>query len=99
MQLVRLLVDYQSRVECYSICHHDRVDDINISTATGANTALSIIDSAIASVDSQRATLGAVQNRFDSVVSNLMNVSLKTALPHDLVSWMQTLRQRNSTVG
>ena len=52
-----------------------RVDDINISTVSGANTALSIIDSAIASIDSQRASLGAVQSRFDSVVSNLSSVS------------------------
>ena len=53
----------------------NRVDDINISTVTGANTALGIIDSALTSIDSQRATLGAVQNRFDSVVSNLANVA------------------------
>ena len=51
------------------------VDDINISTATGATTALGILDGAITSLDSQRAVLGAVQSRFDSVISNLMNVS------------------------
>ena len=52
-----------------------RVDDVNISTATGANTALGIIDAALTEIDSQRADLGAIQNRFDSVISNLSNVS------------------------
>ena len=51
----------------------------NISTATGATTALGILDSAIKSLDSQRSVLGAVQSRFDSVVSNLMNVSENSA--------------------
>jgi len=37
-----------------------------------ALAAITAIDSAIDSVNSQRATFGAVQNRFDNVVSNLM---------------------------
>ena len=53
----------------------DRVDDVDISTVSGANTALAIIDSALTTIDSQRADLGAIQNRFDSVISNLSNVS------------------------
>jgi len=47
------------------------------SFATAAITAL---DAAITSVNDQRATFGAVQNRFDNVVSNLMvNVENQTA--------------------
>ena len=47
------------------------------SFATAAITAL---DSAITAVNDQRATFGAVQNRFDNVVSNLMiNVENQTA--------------------
>lgn len=49
----------------------DRVADVNISTATGAQSAIAIIDSAIGSVSTIRANLGAVQNRFESIVSSL----------------------------
>ena len=52
-----------------------QVDDVDISTVAGAEQGMQIIDAAIAEINSQRATLGAVQSRFDSVVSNLMNVS------------------------
>ena len=53
----------------------NRVSTINVSTVNGANNAIGIIDAALATVNSQRATLGATQNRLDSVVANLMNVS------------------------
>jgi len=52
-----------------------QVDDVDISTVAGAEQGIQIIDAAIAEINSQRATLGAVQSRFDSVVSNLMNVA------------------------
>ena len=52
-----------------------RVDDVNISTQNGATTAIGIIDAALTELDAQRASLGAVQNRFDSVVTNLANVA------------------------
>jgi flagellin len=47
------------------------VADIDISDIDGALSALSIVDSALTSIVSQRADLGAVQNRFDSAISNL----------------------------
>ena len=53
----------------------DRISDVDISTVSGANSALSLIDAALTTIDSQRATLGAVQSRFDSVISNLSNVA------------------------
>ena len=52
-----------------------KVSEIDISSQAGSQTALSIIDSAIAEIDSQRADLGAVQNRFDHTISNLANIS------------------------
>jgi flagellin len=52
-----------------------QVDDINISSVSGANEALDIIDSALETINGQRADLGAIQNRFDSVIANLSNVS------------------------
>ena len=45
----------------------------NLLTAETAVSAMSIIDTAIARVDSYRSTLGAVANRLDHTVSNLMN--------------------------
>ena len=55
------------------------VSAVDISTAAGATSALATIDAALTTLDSQRATLGAVQNRFDSVISNLSNVSENTS--------------------
>ncbi|WP_141378467.1 flagellin, partial [Pseudoalteromonas carrageenovora] len=48
---------------------------VDISSQAGSQRALSIIDSAIAEIDSQRADLGAIQNRFDFTISNLSNIS------------------------
>lgn len=53
----------------------DAVNSIDISTATGAQDALGIINGAISNIDSQRAQLGAVQNRFENTISNLQNIS------------------------
>ena len=49
--------------------------DISGSDSTGAQSALQTIDAALAQIDSQRADLGAVQNRFSHTISNLANVS------------------------
>lgn len=51
------------------------VKDINISTAGGAQSAIDVIDAALSEIDSRRADLGAVQNRFESTISNLNNIS------------------------
>ena len=51
------------------------VDTVDIGTQTGSQDALAIIDNAIANIDSQRADLGAIQNRFDHTISNLANIS------------------------
>jgi len=48
---------------------------IDISSQGGSNSALSVLDKALASVSGQRASLGAVQNRFQSTISNLQTVS------------------------
>nr|WP_105254931.1 flagellin [Pseudoalteromonas sp. T1lg75] len=49
--------------------------DISGSTSAGAQDAIKTIDAALAQIDSQRASLGAVQNRFGHTISNLANVS------------------------
>jgi len=45
--------------------------EIDISTFEGAQAAITAIDNAIGAVASQRADLGAIQNRIESTVSNL----------------------------
>jgi flagellin len=44
---------------------------ISGTDGTSAQTAISAIDTAISSINSQRGTFGAVQNRFENVVANL----------------------------
>ena len=50
-------------------------DVTSISTASKAELALANMDSIIQVVDSKRAELGAVQNRFDSTIRNQSNIS------------------------
>jgi len=49
--------------------------DISGTTSAGAQDALTVIDAALAQIDSSRAGLGAVQNRFSHTISNLANVA------------------------
>jgi len=51
------------------------ISTINLSTVAGAQNALNAIDGALATVNSSRASLGAYQNRFTSVVSSLQTTS------------------------
>lgn len=44
---------------------------LDISTRSGANTAITAMDAALSSVNTARADLGAIQNRFDSAISQL----------------------------
>ncbi|WP_312710731.1 flagellin, partial [Stenotrophomonas sp.] len=46
-------------------------DAIDVSTVKGAQQALEIVDKALGAINSTRADLGAIQNRFTSVVANL----------------------------
>ena len=43
----------------------------SVASASGAESALTAIDAALTAANTNRATLGAIQNRFESVVSNL----------------------------
>ncbi|MDR3630582.1 MAG: flagellin [Desulfocapsaceae bacterium] len=51
------------------------VDQIDITTTAGAASAIQTVDGALSQIDSIRGGLGAVQNRFQSTISNLSNVS------------------------
>ena len=50
----------------------DNVASIGVDTAANATTAITAIDRALSNVDSNRASLGATQARFDSIVSSTM---------------------------
>jgi flagellin len=47
------------------------ISEIDISTFAGANEAIVAIDNALNQVSAERANLGAIQNRFQSTISNL----------------------------
>ncbi len=51
------------------------VADISISTQSGANDALAVLDQALQFISDTRANLGAVQNRFQSTIANLQTTS------------------------
>ncbi|CAM8635453.1 FlgL Flagellin and related hook-associated proteins [Comamonadaceae bacterium] len=48
---------------------------LTVSTVDGSNKALKVVDAALAQISDQRAALGAVQNRFESTVTNLQTSS------------------------
>jgi len=54
---------------------YEAVDNIDISQVGGAQRAVSVIDTALKYVDSHRAELGAMQNRFNHAINNLSNVN------------------------
>ncbi len=51
------------------------VNTIDVSTVDGSTKALKIIDSALAAVNGQRASFGALQSRFETTVNNLQSTS------------------------
>ncbi|MEW6353152.1 MAG: flagellin [Pseudomonadota bacterium] len=51
------------------------INTVDISTVAGANAAILAVDSALTSINSNRAKLGAVQSRFESTVSSLSTTS------------------------
>ena len=53
----------------------NKVSDVDISTQSGSNDALAVIDQALSFISDSRADLGAIQNRFNSTISNLSNIS------------------------
>ena len=51
------------------------VADVDISTQTGSNNALDVLDQALRFISDARADLGAIQNRLESTIANLSNIS------------------------
>ena len=51
------------------------ISNLSVATVTGANNAILAVDAALDTINSSRATLGAIQNRFESTISNLATSS------------------------
>jgi flagellin len=51
------------------------ISKLDVSTVAGSNAALKTIDSALNQINSNRAALGAIQNRFASTIANLNTTS------------------------
>jgi flagellin len=51
------------------------VDTVDVATQSGANAAITTIDTAITTLSAERSTLGAWQNRLEHTISNLNNAS------------------------
>jgi len=55
------------------------LSSVSIKTAAQAQKAIEVIDNALETINNTRSALGAVNNRLDFTISNLANVSEKTA--------------------
>lgn len=58
--------------------YHDTtvtMNNVDVSTQSGANAALASIDLALTEINTTRGELGAVQNRFESTIANLQSVA------------------------
>jgi flagellin len=55
------------------------IASISIDTQANAQKAIKVIDNALTTINDTRSNLGAVNNRLDFTVSNLANISEKTA--------------------
>lgn len=55
------------------------LSSVSIKTAAQAQKAIEVIDNALETINNTRSALGAVNNRLDFTISNLSNVSEKTA--------------------
>ncbi|TCT11624.1 flagellin [Natranaerovirga pectinivora] len=77
------------------------IDKINLSTAAGAQKAISTLDSAINMISSVRSKLGAYQNRLEHTVANLgvagenMTASLSRILDADMAYEMSEYTQKS----
>ncbi|HEY9202245.1 MAG TPA: flagellin [Gammaproteobacteria bacterium] len=49
----------------------ETIANTDISTVAGANAAIASVDSALTSINTSRASLGAIQNRFESIVASI----------------------------
>jgi flagellin len=53
----------------------EKLNEVDISSVSGSQSAIQIIDSALSQVNGYRADLGAIQNRFEATVTSLQTTS------------------------
>lgn len=58
-----------------SVSQESNLSNLSIASGEDSQKAVQVLDEAMQMVDSVRAELGAVQNRFDNTISNLQNIS------------------------
>jgi flagellin len=66
---------FNSAANAANVSALSSIDGVDITSVTGAADAIKSIDGALTQVDNMRGELGAVQNRFESTIANLSNVS------------------------
>jgi flagellin len=55
-----------------------QLSSITLGTVAGSESAIDVIDGAIAKINDQRSDLGAISNRLDATISNLSNIVTNT---------------------
>jgi flagellin-like hook-associated protein FlgL len=77
------------------------ITDINLSTSSGAQEAITVVDDAIQTISAVRSKLGAYQNRLEHTIANLetasenMTASLSRILDADMAYEMSQFTQQN----
>ncbi len=66
---------YASAAALTSAKSDDALATVSVSTVSASNATILAVDAALATIDSERGKLGAIQNRLESTIANLMNVS------------------------
>lgn len=64
-------VGYANAAALGTVATSTGIDTLTVANYAGAQTAISLVDDAIATINTARGTLGAVQTRFESIVSNV----------------------------
>lgn len=64
-------VGYANAAAVGTVATSTGIDTLTVANYAGAQTAISLVDDAIATINTARGTLGAVQTRFESIVSNV----------------------------
>ena len=66
---------FSASAEGANVSELKSINSVDITTVAGAADAIQAIDGALGQIDNMRGELGAVQNRFESTIANLSNVS------------------------
>ncbi|MGE6335150.1 flagellin, partial [Stenotrophomonas sp. NPDC077659] len=71
LEVTGLAANVATTTDVSANASNSHLSDLNIGDVAGAQKAIEIVDKALESINNTRADLGAIQNRFTSVVANL----------------------------